>query len=92
MFRIHISELELLIEKPSRPDMIFLRKHGPSIYLSVYESIEQANNTVENIEACYTTLALLCVELCSEETLADFIRLLISIQVTVLLEIQDILI
>lgn len=38
------------------------------------------NNTVDNFEAVYTTLALICVELLSEETILDFIRLILSIQ------------
>lgn len=38
------------------------------------------NNTVDNIEAVYTTLALICIELLSEETVLDFIRLILSIQ------------
>lgn len=38
------------------------------------------NNTVDNVEAVYTTLALICVELLSEETVLDFIRLILSIQ------------
>ncbi|GLH01875.1 EFR3-like protein cmp44E [Gryllus bimaculatus] len=77
---VNIPELELVLEKSSRPDIIFIRKHGPDIYLSLYESLEQANNTVENIEAVYTTLALLCVELASEETVTDLLRLVISMQ------------
>ncbi|XP_049763760.1 protein EFR3 homolog cmp44E isoform X1 [Schistocerca cancellata] len=77
---VNISELELTLEKSSRPDIIFIRKHGHEIYLSLYESLEQANNTVENIEAVYTTLALLIAELASEETVMDLLRLVISIQ------------
>lgn len=38
------------------------------------------NNTVDNVEAVYTTLALICIELLSEETVLDFIRLILSIQ------------
>ncbi|PSN53111.1 Protein EFR3 cmp44E [Blattella germanica] len=81
---INIADLELVLEKSSRPDIIFIRKHGPEIYRSLYESLEQANNTVENIEAVYTTLALLCVELASEETVMEMLRLVISIQDTAL--------
>ncbi|XP_069676590.1 protein EFR3 homolog cmp44E isoform X3 [Periplaneta americana] len=77
---VNIGDLELVLEKSSRPDIIFIRKHGPEIYRSLYESLEQANNTVENIEAVYTTLALLCVELSSEETVMEMLRLVISIQ------------
>lgn len=38
------------------------------------------NNSVDNVEAVYTTLALICIELLSEETVLDFIRLILSIQ------------
>lgn len=38
------------------------------------------NNTVDNVKAVYTTLALICIELLSEETVLDFIRLILSIQ------------
>lgn len=50
------------------------------MYVSIYESLEMTNNTVDNVEAVYTTLALICVELLSEETILDFIRLTLSIQ------------
>lgn len=76
-----VVELKLVIEKCSRPDIIFIRKHGPEIFLSMYESLEQENNTVENMEALYTTFALLCVELGCEDTVMDLLRLLITIQV-----------
>lgn len=36
------------------------------------------SNTVENIEAIYTTLALLCVELASAETVIDLLQLLLG--------------
>ncbi|KAK0178073.1 hypothetical protein PV328_002054 [Microctonus aethiopoides] len=76
----NISELDLIIEKSSRPDVIFIRKHGPEIYLALYESLELASNTVENIEAIYTTFALLIVELTSEETILEQLRLVMSLQ------------
>ncbi|KAJ8870605.1 hypothetical protein PR048_029628 [Dryococelus australis] len=77
---VNVSELELVVEKTSRPDIIFVRKNGPEIYLSLYESLQKANNTVANMKAVYTTLALLIIELASEETVLDLIRLVISIQ------------
>ncbi|XP_063218049.1 protein EFR3 homolog cmp44E isoform X2 [Bacillus rossius redtenbacheri] len=77
---VNVSELELVLEKTSRPDIIFVRKNGPEIYLSLYESLQKPNNTVENVQAVYTTLALLVVELASEETVLDLVRLVVSIQ------------
>lgn len=79
-FRVHLNEIDLKIEKTNRPDMIFIRKHGPLLFTSLYESLELPNNTSENVETIYTTMALLTAELLSEETIMDFIRLLLSIQ------------
>lgn len=62
--------------------MIFIRKHGPEIFTSLFECLEMPNNTNDNLESVYSTLALLTVELISEETMMDLIRLLLSIQVT----------
>jgi len=81
LFRVNIADLELVVEKGSRLDIVFIQKHGSEIYRSLYESLEQSNNTVENIEAIYTTLALLCVELSSEETVTEMLRLVVGIQV-----------
>lgn len=36
------------------------------------------SNTVENIEAVYTTIALLCVELASHETIIDLLQLILG--------------
>lgn len=75
-----MTDLDLAIEKSSRSDVIFIRKHGPEIYLALYESLELPNNTVENVEAIYTTLALFSVELASEETVMELLRLILSLQ------------
>jgi len=80
VYRVNICKSEISLEKCSRSDTIFIRKHAQDIYVSIYESLEMTNNTVDNIEAVYTTLALICIELLSEETVLDFIRLILSIQ------------
>ncbi|XP_001599882.1 protein EFR3 homolog cmp44E isoform X1 [Nasonia vitripennis] len=85
---VNIIELDLAIEKASRPDVIFIRKHGPEIYMALYESLELTNNRVENVEAIYTTLALLTVELASEETVLELLRLVMSLQDLALTSIQ----
>lgn len=73
-----VEELELTLEKSSRPDLIFINKHGPIIYDALYTSLQLDSNTVENIEAIYTTLALLCVELASGETVIDMLQLVLG--------------
>ncbi|CAH0551687.1 unnamed protein product [Brassicogethes aeneus] len=77
---VYVADLELTMEKSSRPDLIFINKHGPTIYDALYTSLQIESNTTENIEAVYTTLALLCVELASAETVIDLLQLLLGIQ------------
>lgn len=75
---VNSLELDLTIEKCSRPDLIFINKHGPIIYDALYTSLQMDTNTPDNIEAVYTTLALLCVELASAETVIDLLQLLLG--------------
>lgn len=70
----------LAYEKCSRSDTIFMSKHGPEIYASLCESLEHNNNTIDNVEAVYKTIALLCIELTSEETIGDFFHAVVNIQ------------
>lgn len=77
-YSVYVSELELVLEKSSRPDLIFINKHGPVIYDALYTSLQMDSNTVENIESVYTTLALLCVELASAETVIDLLQLVLG--------------
>lgn len=77
-FSVNIRDLELTIEKSSRPDLIFINKHGPVIYDALYTSLQMESNTVENIEAVYTTLSLLTVEVASQETVIDLLQLVMG--------------
>ncbi|GJQ76302.1 putative protein EFR3 homolog [Trypoxylus dichotomus] len=77
---VDVNEMSLILEKSSRPDLIFINKHGPIIYDALYTSLQMDSNTVKNIEAVYTTLALLCVELASSETAIDLLQLVLGIQ------------
>ncbi|CAG9855837.1 unnamed protein product [Phyllotreta striolata] len=77
---VNVAELELVLEKSSRPDLIFINKHGPIIYDALYTSLQMDTNVPENIEAVYTTLALLCVELACSETVIDLLQLTLGIQ------------
>ncbi|XP_071054459.1 protein EFR3 homolog cmp44E isoform X2 [Onthophagus taurus] len=77
---VNVEKIQLTIEKTSRPDLIFINKHGPVIYDALYTSLQMDSNGVENIEAVYTTLALLYVELSSTETAIDILQLILGIQ------------
>lgn len=75
---MNVTELDLVLEKSSRPDLIFINKHGPIIYDALYTSLQMDTNTPDNVEAVYTTLALLCVELASAETVIDLLQLVLG--------------
>lgn len=77
-FSVNVIDLDLTLEKTSRPDLIFINKHGPIIYDALYTSLQMDSNTPENIEAVYTTIALLCVELASTETVIDLLQLILG--------------
>uniref|UniRef100_A0A8D8WYC0 Protein EFR3 homolog cmp44E n=1 Tax=Cacopsylla melanoneura TaxID=428564 RepID=A0A8D8WYC0_9HEMI len=77
---IHPETLELMIDKPSHTDSTFIKKHAHELYLSISQSLEMDNNCVENYEVVYTTLSLMCIELISDDTVVDFIRVIMNIQ------------
>lgn len=77
---VDVDSLKLSITKSSRLDAIFIRKHAGDIFLTLYESLELPSNRVDNIEAVYSTTALICVELICEESVCDLLRLIMSIQ------------
>ncbi|KAJ8039272.1 Protein EFR3-like B [Holothuria leucospilota] len=75
-----ISELNLNVEKPSRQDILFMRRSGHEIMWHLYKSIQFADNKKSNYIALYTTLGLLSVELGTEDTLVDLFKLTIALQ------------
>lgn len=58
-----------------------MKKHGQAFLEHIYENAKLENNEVENFNALYKTLSLLCVEMNSEETLTDLLRLVFALQV-----------
>ncbi|UYV63414.1 EFR3A, partial [Cordylochernes scorpioides] len=72
--------LNLTMEKCSRQDSMFMKKHGPEILAVLYESVQLSGNTEENYNVIFTTLALICVELGSEEVISDLLRLVFALQ------------
>lgn len=81
-YSVCVNDLDLVAEKCSRTDTIFFRKNCPDMFQCFLNSLELENNTVENIEAIYTTVALLIVEVACYETLPDFLNFIVRIQVS----------
>lgn len=78
---VTITEPEALtIEKVDRYDINFMRKHGHDILVHVYHNIQIESNAKENFNSIFTTMALICVEMNSDEVLIDLLRLTFAIQ------------
>jgi len=73
----------LTMEKAYRQDLVFMKKNGSEIMKHIYENVQFANNRAVNYHAIYTTLALLTVELNSEDAVVELLRLMFALQVSV---------
>lgn len=71
---------QLTVEKCSRQDTMFMKKNGAEILYHIFENVQIASNREEHFNAIYTSMALLCLELGSEEALMELLRLIIAIQ------------
>lgn len=71
---------ELTMEKAHRQDLMFMNKHGSDLLMHIYENSRFANNNQDNFDSIYTTLALLCVEMGSEEVLTELFRVVFALQ------------
>lgn len=70
----------LAVAKAHRQDQMFFKKHGNEILARILEGLKFGNNTAENYDALYTTLALIFVEISSEEVLVEILRVTLSLQ------------
>ena len=71
---------QFTIEKAFRQEVMFMKKHGVEIIANIYENLQIVGNTGENYKAIYTTVALLCIEMNSDEAIIETVRLALSIQ------------
>lgn len=70
----------LMVEKVDRYDINFIRKNIYDILLNIYNNVQLANNSPVNFYSIYTTMALICIEVSSEEVLIDLLRLAFALQ------------
>ena len=61
---------------------ICFSQNGNLFYWHLYENLQQMNNRVDNFEAVYTTLTLICIELGGDDILVELFRLALGIQVS----------
>ncbi|XP_043193867.1 protein EFR3 homolog cmp44E-like isoform X3 [Amphibalanus amphitrite] len=78
--RLDVTQLDLQLHKCSRQDVMFIKRNGPEMLLCLLESLELANNGLDNLEAVYRTLALLWLEVNGPDFLPDVLRLTLDMQ------------
>uniref|UniRef100_U3IY70 Protein EFR3 homolog B n=1 Tax=Anas platyrhynchos platyrhynchos TaxID=8840 RepID=U3IY70_ANAPP len=75
-----ISVLKLKVEKCSRQDTVFMKKHGQQLYRHIYLICKEESNVQAHYEALYSMLMLISIELANEEVVVDLIRLVLAVQ------------
>ncbi|XP_055296771.1 protein EFR3 homolog cmp44E isoform X2 [Sitodiplosis mosellana] len=71
--------VDLSLETPSRSDIIFTHKHGANIMQALLDTLLIDMNT-EALIATFNTAALMVVEMCSGETIQEFLLFILGIQ------------
>ncbi|XP_069786713.1 protein EFR3 homolog B-like isoform X7 [Narcine bancroftii] len=75
-----ISVLKLKVDKCSRQDTLFMKKHSQTLYRYIYMSCKEQNNSQNHYNVIYALLALISVELANEEVVVDLIRVVLALQ------------
>uniref|UniRef100_A0A3Q3F9S6 EFR3 homolog Bb (S. cerevisiae) n=1 Tax=Labrus bergylta TaxID=56723 RepID=A0A3Q3F9S6_9LABR len=76
----YISVLKLKVDKCSRQDNLFMKKHGQQLYRHIYLGCKDQSSGRQHYETLFTLLGLLSVELAVEEVVVDLIRLALALQ------------
>uniref|UniRef100_A0A023F3F2 Putative transmembrane protein cmp44e n=2 Tax=Triatoma infestans TaxID=30076 RepID=A0A023F3F2_TRIIF len=80
--KVHDPSLDhagVVHEQCSRADTMFLRKYGDDIYTCLVDSLH-VTCTTEVLQAIYSTLALIAIELVTISTLPSFLAMVYSLQ------------
>ncbi|XP_070705034.1 protein EFR3 homolog B [Pempheris klunzingeri] len=75
-----ISVLKLKVDKCSRQDNLFMKKHGQQLYRHIYLGCKEQSSSRQHYETLFALLGLLSVELANEEVVVDLIRLAVALQ------------
>ncbi|XP_073529950.1 protein EFR3 homolog B isoform X1 [Phyllobates terribilis] len=75
-----ISVLNLKVDKCSRQDTLFMKKHSQQLYRHIYLSCNDSFNVQAHYEALYGLLVMISIELANEEVVVDLIRLVLAVQ------------
>ncbi|XP_063416561.1 protein EFR3 homolog B-like isoform X1 [Mytilus trossulus] len=75
-----VGDLDLVVEKNSRHDSLFMKKNGLQFYWHILENVQMTTNKVNNFESLYCTMCLLCVEIGCDEMVIELLRLGLDLQ------------
>ncbi|XP_073418023.1 protein EFR3 homolog B isoform X2 [Dendrobates tinctorius] len=75
-----IAVLKLKVDKCSRQDTLFMKKHSQQFYRHIYLSCNDSCNVQAHYEALYALLVMISIELANEEVVVDLIRLVLAVQ------------
>ncbi|KAK0416217.1 hypothetical protein QR680_012351 [Steinernema hermaphroditum] len=78
-----VADLQLTVEKCTRADQMFMRRHIAHITYVIYRCvmlIEEDEHLQNNVDAILCTMALLCIEVGYDETLIELFRLVFGLQ------------
>ncbi|XP_075057259.1 protein EFR3 homolog B isoform X3 [Mixophyes fleayi] len=75
-----IAVLKLKVDKCSRQDTLFMKKHSQQLYRHIYLSCNDPTNVQSHYEAVYALLVMISIELANEEVVVDLIRLVLAVQ------------
>ncbi|XGW13265.1 hypothetical protein V3C99_013698, partial [Haemonchus contortus] len=80
---LDVSDVQLTVEKCSRADQMFMRKHIHDMSQMLYRAailVADDANLQQHIDAIQCTMSLLCIEVGFDETLIELFRLAFALQ------------
>lgn len=75
-----VNTLNIMYQKCSDSEVNFILNNGKQIYTALFHNLEYGDNSTDNIDHVFTTLALICTEFTSQRMLPDFFHFLMSVQ------------
>ncbi|XP_059693643.1 protein EFR3 homolog B-like, partial [Haemorhous mexicanus] len=75
-----VSLLKLKVEKCSRQDSVFMKKHGSALLCHAFRVCRLASSSPQHFRAVFRLLALLSLELGTDDVITDLLRLVLALQ------------
>ncbi|PAV71490.1 hypothetical protein WR25_12229 [Diploscapter pachys] len=88
---LDVADVQLTVEKCSRADQMFMRKHIADIAQMLYKAACMVSNDdpLNHLNAIQCTMSLLCIEAGFDETLIELFRLCLALQATAIEKVNE---